>query len=167
MRISNEGGFSLAETVVALGVLTTGVIGAASVLVAGMQKLSSSPGDVIAAQKASQAIESVYAARDSKRLTWAQINNASSGGVFLDNFQSLYWPGADGLVGTADDVAAGLEQIDLPGQTIKLATYKRQIQIADVPGENGNLRKVTVTVTFQDGPNTRTYVLVTYISSFA
>jgi hypothetical protein len=167
MRMSSERGFSLAETVVALGVLTTGVIGAASVLVTGMQKLSSSPSDVIAAQKATQAIESVYAARDSKRLTWAQINNVSNGGIFLDGPQPLYWQGADGLVGTADDATAGIEQIDLPGQTIKLTTYKRQIQIVDVAGENGNLRKVTVTIAFQDGATTRSYVLVTYISSFA
>src|SRR5581483_9055241 len=66
--LSNEKGFSLAETVIAIGVLTTGVLGAASVLVAGMTNLSSSPQDVITAQKATQAVESVFAARDSKRL---------------------------------------------------------------------------------------------------
>jgi hypothetical protein len=167
MRISREGGFSLAETVIAIGVLTTGVIGAASVLVTGMQKLGGSPSDVIAAQKATQAIESVFAARDSKRLTWPQIKNVTNGGVFLDGAQSIYWPGADGLVGTADDAAAGLETIDLPGQSIKLANFTRTILIEDVAAENGDLRKVTVTITYKDGPTTRTYVLVTYISSFA
>ncbi len=165
--MSNERGFSLAETVIALGVLTTGVIGAAGVLVAGMTKLSSSPSTVIVAQKATQAIESVFAARDSKRLTWTQINNVSKGGVFLDGPQKLYKPGTDGLVNTADDVLAGIETIDLPGQTMTLSGYTREIKIEDVANENGMLRKVTVTITYQDGTATRSYVLVTYVSSYA
>ena len=39
-------GFSLVETMIALGVLTVGVLGAAAVLATGMQNLSSSPADV-------------------------------------------------------------------------------------------------------------------------
>lgn len=165
--VSNERGFSLAETIIAIGVLTTGIIGAASVLVTGMQKLSSAPADVIVTQKATQAVESVFAARDSKKLTWAQINNVSNGGVFLDGPQPVDLPGVDGLVGTADDAAAGIEYIDLPNQQIALTSYTRQIQITDVAGENSMLRKVVVTITFQDGPTTRSYVLTTYISSYA
>ena len=165
--LSNERGFSLAETVIALGVLTTGIIGAAGVLVTGMQKLSSSPADVIMAQKATQAIESVFAARDSSRLDWAQINNVSHGGVFLDGPQKVYNVGADGLVNTADDSAAGIETLDMHGSTTTLANYTRTILIEDVANENGNLRKITVTITYQDGTTTRTYVLATYISSFA
>ena len=57
MMLSSAKGFSLAETVIALGVLTTGVLGAAAVLATGMQNLSSSPGDVVSAQKAAQAGE--------------------------------------------------------------------------------------------------------------
>ncbi|HZT75601.1 MAG TPA: hypothetical protein VFA27_03025 [Vicinamibacterales bacterium] len=166
MAFSSEKGFSLAETVIALGVLTTGIIGAASVLVAGMTNLSSSPADVITAQKATQAVESVFAARDSKRLIWSQINNVSNGGVFLDGPQQLLVPGADGIVGTADD-GPSLEEIDIPNQTIKLTNYTRQIQIADVANENGDLRKITVTITYQNGGSKRSYVLVTYISAFA
>lgn len=165
--LSNEKGFSLAETVIALGVLTTGVIGAAGVLVAGMQKIGSSPADVIMAQKATQAIESVFAARDSKRLTWAQVNNVSASGVFLDGPQPIYNPGADGLVNTSDDAAAGIETLDMHGLTLSLSNYKRTVKIEDVANENGQLRKVTVTITFQDGVTSRNYVLITYISSYA
>jgi hypothetical protein len=165
MQLSTEKGFSLAETVVALGVLTVGIIGATSVLVAGMANLSSSPSDVIVAQKATQAIEAVFAARDSKRLTWPQINNVSKGGVFLDGPQSLTLPGNDGLVGTADDGA--IETIDLPSQTITLSNYQREIKIEDIPNENGQLRKVTVTITYQNGATKRSYVLTTYVSSYS
>ena len=163
--MTSERGFSLAETVIAIGVLTTGIIGAAAVLVAGMQNLSSSPSDVIVAQKATEAVESVFAARDSHKLTWAQINNVSNGGVFLDAATSLTTPGADGLVNTADD--GPIETIVLPTGTTTLGGYTRKIQIVDVAGENGMLRSITVTITYKTGSNTRTYTLNTFISSYA
>ncbi len=77
---SSQNGFSLVETVIALGVLTVGVLGAAAVLATGMQHLSSSPADVIVTQKAAQAIEAVFSARDSHKLTWAQIRNVQGRG---------------------------------------------------------------------------------------
>lgn len=163
--MTSERGFSLAETVIAIGVLTTGIIGAAAVLVAGMQNLSSSPSDVIVAQKATEAVESVFAARDSHKLTWAEINNVSNGGVFLDAATSLTTPGADGLVNTADD--GPIEQIVLPTGTTTLGGYTRKIQIRDVAGENGMLRSITITMTYKTGSNTRTYTLNTFISSYA
>ena len=60
---------------IALGVLTTGILGAAAVLASGMQNLSSSPIDVVTTQKASEAMEAVFSARQSGKLTWTQINN--------------------------------------------------------------------------------------------
>lgn len=178
---SSERGFSLVETIVALGVLTTGVIGAAAVLTAGMQNLSSSPGDVIVTQKAQQAIEAVFSARDSHKLTWAQIRNiaglSNDGGIFLDGPQPVRLTGADGLVNTADDVAQPVESAILPGRdqllgtgddtTITLNGYTREIRIRDVPNENGELRTITVTVIFQNGPTKRTYTLTTYISAYS
>ena len=71
-------GFSLVETMVALGVLVTGVLGAAAVLAAGMQNLSSSPADVVTTQKAAEAMEAVFSARQSGKLTWAQIKNVTA-----------------------------------------------------------------------------------------
>jgi prepilin-type N-terminal cleavage/methylation domain-containing protein len=178
---SSQNGFSLAETMIALGVLTVGVLGAAGVLATGMQNLSSSPGDVVVTQKASQAIEAVFSARDSHRLTWAQIRNVngfsgSDGGIFVDGPKPLYTPGPDGLVNTTDDDST-IETVVLPGkdqllgtsddQTLTLTQYTREIAIRDVPGENGELRTVTVTITYQNGPTKRTYTLVTFISSYS
>jgi hypothetical protein len=180
VQASNERGFSLAETVIAMGVMTTGVIGAAAVLVAGMSNLSSSPSDVVVMQKASQAVEAVFAARDSHKLTWAQIRNVqgasgTDGGIFIDGAQSLTTPGPDGLVNTADD--GPVETMVLPGKdgilgtaddvTVTLNQFTRQIAITDVAGENGQLRTITVTITYQNGPNKRTYTLTTLISSYA
>jgi len=164
--ISSESGFSLVETLVSVGVLTTGVLGAAAVLASGMRNLSSTPSDVIVTQKANQAIETVFAGRDSHRLTWAQINNVSAGGVFLDGPQSVTLAGNDGLVDTADDGA--VETIDMgSGQTLSLANYTREIKIRDVASENGQLRTVTVTITYEDGPIRRSYVLSSLISAYS
>ena len=59
-------------------------------------------------QKAAQAIEAVFGARDSHKVTWAQIRNVngasgSDGGIFLDGPQPLPQAGPDGLVNTGDD----------------------------------------------------------------
>jgi hypothetical protein len=179
MHITSSKGFSLAETVIALGVLATGVIGAAGVLAAGMTNLASSPADVIMTQKAAEAVESVFSARDSHKLTWPQIQNVyganNDGGVFVDAATPLNTPGPDGLVNTADDGA--IETIDLPGldgiigtaddQMIPLVNYTRQITIRNVANESGNLRSIVVTITYQNGPTKRTYVLSTFISSYS
>ena len=180
-RRSVDQGFSLIEVIVALGVMTTGVLAAAAVMAAGMQNLSSSPGDVIVTQKAAQAIEAVFAARDSHKLTWAQIRNVNGAsgydnGVFLDGAKSLTVSGNDGLVNTADDPAV-IETITLPGidkligtpddKQMVLTGYTREITIRDVPNEGGQLRSVVVTVKYQNGNLLRTYSLTTYISSYS
>jgi hypothetical protein len=188
--VTADGGFSLLEVVIATGVLTVGLLGAAAVLAAGMQRLASSPTDVVATQKAAEAVESVFSARDSHKLTWSQLLNVkgASGhdaGVFLDGPQPLNVAGADGLVNTADDGA--VEVVTLPGidqklgtsddTTVTLLNYTREIAIRDVPNEplncgNGGpdpctLRAITVTITYRDGKATRNYVLTTYISNFS
>jgi type II secretory pathway pseudopilin PulG len=162
-------------------VLTVGVLGSAAVLATGMQHLSSSPADVVVTQKAAQAIEAVYSARDSHKLTWAQIRNVrggtgNDGGIFLDDPQPLHTAGRDGLVNTQDDDGT-LESITLPGKdqtlgtsddtTIPLSQFTREIVIRDVANENGQLRSVTVTMTYRNGPTTKTYTLVTYISAYS
>ncbi len=181
MKMSSQRGFSLVEVMFALGVLTTGVLGAAAVMAAGMQNLSSSPGDVIVTQKAAQAIEAVFAARDSHKLTWAQIRNVhgdsgTDNGVFLDGAQPLKLSGSDGLVNTADD-SANIETIPLPGadrvlgtaddSQIVLSGFTREIEIRNVAGESGQLRNITVTVVYQNGTTKRTYKLTTYISAYS
>src|SRR3954468_14413778 len=175
-----EAGFSLVETIVAMGVLTIGVLGSASVLTSGMQNLASSPADVVVTQKAAQAIEAVYSARDSHRLTWGQLRNVqgvsgADAGIFLDGPQPLKLAGSDGLVNTADDTT--IETITLPGkdqtlgtaddQVIALDEFTRQIAISDVANESGQLRQATITITYPNGPTKRSYTLTTFISAYS
>jgi Tfp pilus assembly protein PilV len=164
VKRSDEEGFSLLETIVAVSVLATGILGAAAILTAGMQNLSSSPADVLVTQKAAQAVESVFAARDAHRLKWNQIRNVSDGGVFLDGPQPLKDSGGDGLVNTADD---GAVETDVGGRTTSTNRFTREITLEDVAGQDGQLRSITVTMKYESGPASRTYTLTTFISSYS
>ena len=176
-RIAGQRGFTLIESLIALGILSGGLLALALILASGVKRLSDAPVDLIAKQKAIEAIETVFQARDNRILTWAQIRNVqggtgADGGVFLDGPQQIRVAGADGLINTADDGA--VETIVLPGndgllgtaddQTTPLTQYTREIRIRDI---NLVLRSIDVTVTYQTANGTRTYVLSTYISSYS
>jgi len=167
-----ERGFSLIETVIAMGLMATALLGLAGLMTAGARRIGSAPGDLTATQKAAEAIENVFSARDTQTLLWAQLKNVADGGIFLDGPQPLRLAGADGLLGTADDM--GEEVVILPGRdqqlgtaddvTVSLKGFTREIQIRDV---EDNLRLITITITYQQGSATRTYTLTSYISNFA
>ena len=175
---ADQRGFTLIEALFAIGILSGGLLTLALVLTTGVKKLADAPVDLIAKQKASEAVEAVFQARDSGILTWSQIRNVqggsgADGGVFLDGPQQVRVAGADGLINTADDGA--VETILLPGndgllgtaddQTLALTQYTREIQIRDI---NVVLRSIVVTVTYQTASGgRRTYVLTTYISSYS
>jgi prepilin-type N-terminal cleavage/methylation domain-containing protein len=180
-----ERGFSLVEVIVSILVLSVGVLALVQVYATGMTMMSTSQWDVIAKEKASEAVESVFTARDTRVLLWAQIHNvvgaAGDGGVFLDGPQPMYSvcttaPINDGLMNTADDIRCPLESIVTPGPDGLLATaddiiqplnnFQREIRIRDIPG-NANLRQLDVIVTYRVGRVQRTYTLSTFISSFA
>jgi type II secretory pathway pseudopilin PulG len=178
---TGERGFSLVEAMVAMGILATGLLGMAGLFTVGLTQMATSSANLIAREKAREAVESVHTARDTMIITWSQINNVSGGGVFLDGAQPMYKSGTDGLVNTADDSAAGLEEIVTPGPDgmlgtaddvhTPLKTYTRQVAITSLLDQNGdvnpNLRQIVVTVTYSVGPIKRTYTLTTYISSIS
>ena len=180
MRPYSERGFSLIEVMFALGVLVTGVLSASAVIASGMKHLGTSPADVVVTQKATQAIEAVFAARDSHRLTWAQIRNvhgvSADDGIFVDGPTALTLAGQDGLVNTIDDPST-VESVPLPGadktfntdddKSQPLSGFTREIEIRDVTGSGGQLRQITVTIIHKAGESQRTYKLSTYISAYA
>ena len=174
MRTSRRGesGMSLVEVLIAMLVLTVGALGMSSVFLYGMQSVVSSPNELTATQKAAEAVENVFAARDSHTITWAQLRNANDGGIFANGDHDVTLPGADGVVNTADD--GSIKSVTFPGPDQEMGTgddrtqtlrgWKREIRITD---HGSNLREVTVTITYPAGTTTRTYTLTAYISSFA
>jgi len=168
----SQAGFSLVETFMAISVLTVGALGLAGVFAVGVERTTSSPNELLATQKAAAAIESVFSARDSHMLTWAQLSNVDHGGIFKNGPQAMKVEGPDGVVNTADDGA--VETVILPGRDDQMGTpddvtqtldgFTREIKIVDL---SPDLREVTVTITYKAGATMRAYVLTAYISSFA
>jgi prepilin-type N-terminal cleavage/methylation domain-containing protein len=173
-------GFSLVEVMVSLAILAFGLLSLASIFAAGINKASASSADVLAKEKATEAVENVFTLRDTGLLPWSAVRNVTGvgygGGVFLDGPQSLRAPGADGLVGTADDGA--VLTIRRPGadgqlgnaddEIVPLTTYTREIQITRAPQPAGldTLRQIRVIVTYNVAGQTRTYTVTTFISSY-
>jgi hypothetical protein len=183
----DDGGFSFIELIVAMSVLMVGLLGMAQVFYFGMAIVGTSSSQLIAREKAREAIESVHTARDTRVITWAQIRNtvapncaawptttANGGGTFLNGQQNMLAAGPDGLVYTADD--AGQEMTPGPDNTlgtaddIPLVGFTREVAICDVNG-NPNLRQITVTIRYNGsaavGSLRRAYTLTTFISSFS
>jgi len=173
-------GFTLIEAIISIAILAFGILSLAAVYTQGILTSSMTQYDYIAEKKAEEAVETIFTARDTKVLTWDQINNVggTSNGVFLSGPQQLLAPGPDGLIGTADDdtnnpdsVITGPGPDNILGTTddtyINLNPWMtRTIAFQDVTGEP-NLRQITVTINYQMGTLTRSYVLVSYISSYA
>ena len=165
-------GFTLIETIFALAIMTTGLLSLAGIFSYGMVALNTGDELLIAKEKATEGIESVFMARDTLKITWGQVRNQAGGGVFLNGEQGVKQAGLDGLVNTADDGA--VEVITQPGadgimetaddETIALTGYSREVEITDL---NPNLRQIRVIVKYPFGDSQREYELLTYISAFA
>lgn len=174
-QIRSSSGFTLVETMIAILVLSFGVLTLAAVYMQGMVHMATSQSEIIAKEKAAEAIESVFTSRDTRVIQWDQIRNVGAPGgtgIFLTGPRPLNDPGADGLINTVDD--GSLQYITSPGPDnllgtaddvrIQLKGFTREIQITDIAP---NLRQVRVIVSYMVGPITRQIVLATYISSFA
>jgi len=156
-------------------VLSFGVLSLAAVLASGIAYMNSSQSDFIAQQKASEAVESIFTARDSGALLFAQIQNVSNLGIFSDGPQKLCDPGLDGIVGTGDDDCTKPDCIQTPGPDgilgtaddvcMPLSTFTRTIAITTNVGGDANLRQITVTMNYTSGRFARQYQVVTYISA--
>jgi hypothetical protein len=185
-RGGSEEGFSLFEALIAMVILMVALMALAQVMYAGLAIASTSTPNLIAREKAREAVESVHTARDTHTITWAQIRNvgppavcpvgttAAGGGTFENGDLPMLAPGPDGLVNTNAD--AGVEATPGPdnilgtADDVPLNGYSREIDICDVDG-NPDLRQVTVTIRYDAsnafGQRRRQYRLSTLISRFS
>ncbi len=158
----DQRGFSLVEVMIALFILSAGLLPLAGMFAMSVQRMTASTPMLIAREKAREAIESVHAARDTGEASWATIRNVADGGVFLDGEQPISDPGSDGLVNTADD---GAEQ-----ELSEEITREIDITPLNFDGTetlNPNLRELRVVVRYRVYGTWRTYVMTTYISSYS
>ena len=188
---SSQRGFSLIEVMISAIILTIGIVAVIGGLGAAVTATQYSQYDLIARQKALQAMESVYTARNTQQISFSQIANIGSGGIFTVGPTKLLFSGPDGLVNTADDTnyaasgpcPAGPECVVLPGPdgilgtaddtALGLQAFTRQIQINKVLEADGvtvdpNLKQIVVTITYakNSGANTKTFQVSGLISAF-
>lgn len=161
---AGERGFSLLEVLVAMLILTAGLLPLAGLFAVAVRRMTASTPQLVAREKAREAIESVHSARDTGEFSWATIQNKPTG-VFLTGEQDIRDPGADGLVNTTDDAAAAIQ---LPA-----GEYRREIVITPLIQDgsesqiNLNLRQIKVIVKYKVGGIWNTYTLTTYISAYS
>jgi hypothetical protein len=186
---NRQHGFALMEVLFSIVVLTVGLCGMLAMFSVALASTNSTQEDMHAKQEAAETLESIFTARNTSQITWADIQNTANGGQFLDGPQPILDPGPDGLAGTADDLNAnpycpGPSQcLVMPGSDGILGTaddvlvpmnnYQRTILISDVLDPNGvldpTLRKITITVqytTTQFKATTKTYAIGGYISQY-
>jgi prepilin-type N-terminal cleavage/methylation domain-containing protein len=185
-------GFSLIEVMIAMVVLTVGLLAVIASFATAIAATQSAQEDLIARHKALDAMESIYTARNSQQIPFTSIANQANGGIFKGGPQPLLCAGPDGLVGTGDDVACttvagavcpngGVECMVLPGpdgilgnaddQIMSLANFRRTITISQVLQPNGqvnpNLMAITIAVTYtKAGWPARTYAADGLMSSY-
>jgi type II secretory pathway pseudopilin PulG len=192
---TRERGFSLVEVLFAAVILMVGLLSMVAVFGYAVAATQTVQEDQIAKQKAQEAMENIFTARDTQQVSFAQIAN-TPGGVFVQGFNPLLDTGPDGLAGTGDDIPfnpaltgcpgsinpGGVECIKLPGPDGQLGTaddtymvlgnFQRQIQILNWLNADGtinpNLKQVTVTVQYTRPGirQPRTYTVNALVSAF-
>ncbi|HKN31744.1 MAG TPA: prepilin-type N-terminal cleavage/methylation domain-containing protein [Terriglobales bacterium] len=178
-------GFTLLEVMIAIVVITVGLMAILASFAMAVGTTGLVQQDEIARQKATEAFESIFTARATNQITYAQIQNVPNG-IFTAGPTPLMGAGPDGLDGTADDGpqpgCPGVYQcVILPGPdgvlgtaddvTMSLSYFTRTITISPVPavggGPNPNLRQITVTVSYATPPGgLRDYTIQGLISPY-
>ena len=174
-RAHSESGFTVLEVLIAGVLLCVGFLALAYNFTMGFAVVMTAQEDTIARQKAREALESVLTGRNTQNISFDQIDNVGTGnGIFLTGFQPLYQSGADGIIGTADDTAEGMETVTLPGPDGILGTaddvvqplgnYQRKIEITS---RSGTLKEIKITIQYTTPPGlTRSVVTVSYVSPY-
>ena len=177
----SEAGVTILEMVVAMLILTVGLLGLAAAI--GYAVTVSNKGRNLTNSKllVVSVLEQMETLRNTKELTFGQIANQGSvdntGATtsfvgFPTDFQPLSInPGPDGIFGTADDlINPGPDNIygtadDFTDPTWEVGQYTRQITITQLGG-NPNLKRIQVTLRYPDaGGQTRDLVGVSYLNN--
>ena len=112
---SGQQGMALIETLIAIVVLMIGLLAVLATFAMAIGNTNTVQLDSVARQKTTEAMESIFTARQTSQITFDKIQNVGTGtGIFTPGFIAMTDPGPDGLDGTADDIPA--VPIRLPGR---------------------------------------------------
>ncbi len=168
-----DSGYGLLEVMMAVFVSVIGLVSLLALFSQSVFTMFLVQEELIAKQRAREAMETIYTARNTQG-SFADIETVADGGIFEDGFQPLKVSGLDGLIGTADDGA--VETILLPGPdgllgngddiNRTLTNFERQIEISAV-GSYSDLKLITVTVRFTTSQGwQRSFQASSYVSRY-
>ena len=156
-----EGGFTILEMVVAMLVLTIGLLGVASAISYSLMASNRGRGVTNSKMLIVSTLEQMEMLRDTGQLNFQEISNTRVTGSPFTGF-STGWqdvstiPGPDGIFGTADDLISpgpngyygGGVSDDFTDPTLARPGVKRMIEITSLPvgATTPILKKITVTL---------------------
>jgi type II secretory pathway pseudopilin PulG len=159
--LKNEDGFTLIEAVIAILIITIGLIGTAGAITYALEYSTISKNATNAKQVATSMIEQIESLRNTRRLAFRQIANVGSvdNTDAINNFTGFSTgfkevstrPGEDGVTGTDDDlINAGIDGIygnadDFVDNSFARNGYTRQITITEL---SAVVKKVEVKVRY-------------------
>lgn len=162
LHLNREDGFTMIEAIVAIFVLTIGLIGTVAAIIYALEFGAISRNIGSAKQVIIASIEEVETLRNAQRLNFQQVANAgkvdnSDSSNQFNGFSTGFTvvanqPGPDGVNGTDDDliVAPGADgkygtSDDVKDATAARSGYQRQIMVTDL---SSSLKKVEVRVRY-------------------
>jgi type II secretory pathway pseudopilin PulG len=177
----SERGITLIEVMISSFFLTVALLAVAMAMGQGIAASYTMQEQLIAKQKAQEALESVIMARNTQQIGFTQIQSTASGGVFLSGFQPIQGMGTDGIPNTADDTGP-IENITFPGPdgilgtaddvTVSLTNYQRQITISTInlPNDTNpdpDIRRIDVDVSYVVRGVTKTVRVSSLVSRYS
>jgi prepilin-type N-terminal cleavage/methylation domain-containing protein len=181
---SDERGFTLLEVLIAMAVMVGGLLSVAYGIGLGLEAVQMSTMDTIAREKAREAMEDVFTARDTAAIQFSQICNIPTTGpntnncLFVNGPTPMYTADPSGLVNTTTAAAQGIiESFQTPGPDgilgtaddvfYNLTSFQRSILVTPLASSDNYtiLAQVTVTITYNPLPWTQRTVTLSAIMS--
>jgi prepilin-type N-terminal cleavage/methylation domain-containing protein len=172
-----ESGFSLLEMVVAMVILSVGLLAAATAIGYGLMASNRGRGVTNSKMLVVSALEQIETLRNTGQLNFQEISNSQVTGSSFRGFPSSFRyvsivPGPDGVFGTADDlsIAPGADgnygtTDDVIDTSLARPNVTRQIIITEI---NPLLKKIQVTLRYApNGGEQRELVGISYLNDDA
>lgn len=157
-----QDGFTYIDTIVAIVVLTIGILGSLSAITYAVFFRYAAENKTKAKEITQSTIESIFAVRDftdkETLKSWdiIKVKESNNNGIFVKDWTPVRDnPGADGIYGTADDACAATSNCPVNGTTNSgavIQNFTRKIEIFDIIESNAVLkRRIVVTVKYPVG----------------